>query len=90
MEFAFVLEFEHDAGVLESYDQPCRLPLQYVGRSGRRVTARHTPDYFVLRTDTAGWEECKTDQELFKLAEKSPHRYKREGDGTWHCPLSTR
>lgn len=86
VEFAFVLEFEHDAGVLEYYDQPCRIPLQYVGRSGRCVNARHTPDYFVLRTDSAGWEECKTDQELFKLAEKSPHRYKRAGDGTWHCP----
>ena len=60
VEFAFVLEFEHDASVLEYYDQPCRVWLQYAGRTGRRVTARHTPDYFVLRADTAGWEECKT------------------------------
>lgn len=86
VELAFVLEFEHDAAVLEYYDQPCRLPLQYTGRTGRRITALHTPDYFVLRTDTAGWEECKTDQELLKLVEKSPHRYKREDNGTWHSP----
>jgi putative transposase len=86
VELAFVLEFEHDEGVLEYYDQPSQLPLQYSGRSGRRVNARHTPDFFVLRTDTAGWEECKTDQELLKLAEKCPHRYKRAEDGTWCCP----
>jgi putative transposase len=86
VELAFVFEFEHDTDVLEYYDQPCHLPLQYIGRNGRRVTARHTPDYFVLRTETAGSEECKTDQELLKLVEKSPHRYKREGNGTWHCP----
>src|SRR6201999_2452612 len=66
VELAFVLEFEHDADVLEYYDQPCRVPLKYTGRSGRNVGARHMPDYFVLRTDTAGWEECKTDQELLK------------------------
>jgi len=85
VELAFVLEFEHDPSVLEYYDQPCRLPLQYTGRSGRRVTARHTPDYFVLRADSAGWEECKTEQQLIKLAEQSPHRCQRDGGG-WLCP----
>ncbi len=85
VELAFVLEFEHDTSVLEYYDQPCRLLLRYAGRSGRRVTARHTPDYFVLRTDTAGWEECKTEQDLLNLAAKSPHRYGREGNGAWRC-----
>jgi transposase InsO family protein len=85
VELAFVLEFEHDPNVLEYYDQPCHLPLQYIGSSGRRVTARHTPDYFVLRADSAGWEECKTDEQLAKLAGKSPNRYKRDGSGTWCC-----
>ena len=85
VELAFMLEFEHDASVLEFYDQPCSLTLLYTGRSGRRVTARHTPDYFVLRADSAGWEECKTEQQLMKLAEQSPHRYQRDGGG-WRCP----
>jgi putative transposase len=86
VELAFVLEFEHDPHVVEYYDQPGRLPLRYIGSSGRRVTARHTPDYFVLRSDSAGWEECKTDEELAKLAEKSPNRYRRESGGAWCCP----
>lgn len=86
VELAFVLEFEHDLSILEYYDQPCRFPLQYTGRSGRRVTARHTPDYFVIRVDSAGWEECKTEQQLAKLAVQSPHRYQRDGSGNWRCP----
>jgi hypothetical protein len=34
----------------------------------------------------AGWEECKTEEELEKLSEKSPSRYCRDELGTWHCP----
>ena len=41
----------------------------------------HTPDYFVIRQDAAGWEECKTSEDLEKLAIKSPHRYCRNGEG---------
>lgn len=32
-----IYAMEHDPGVLEYYDQPTRLKLQYVGPSGRRV-----------------------------------------------------
>ena len=35
----------------------------------------HTPDFFVIRKDSAGWEECKTEEQLKKLARKSPNRY---------------
>ena len=27
----------------------------------------HTPDYFVMRSDAAGWEEWKTEEDLFRL-----------------------
>jgi hypothetical protein len=85
VELAFVLEFEHDPNVLEYYDQPCQIPMQYSSRTGRQVSTRHTPDYFMLRTDSAGWEECKTDAELAKLTEKCPYRFARNGNGTWQC-----
>ena len=86
LEFAVALELEDDERVLEYYDQPYQIPLTYRAISGRRISVMHTPDFFVLRTDSAGWEECKTDEQLAVLAQKSPHRYQTSPDGTWRCP----
>ena len=47
--------------------------------------AVHTPDYFVMRVDGAGWEECKREDELLRWVEKSPHRFRRDDDA-WYCP----
>jgi transposase InsO family protein len=85
IELAIVYELEHDPNVLEYFDQPCRIPLSYVSSRGRKVRAIHTPDFFVLRTDSAGWEECKSDGDLEKLSEKNPHRYGRACDQPWRC-----
>jgi putative transposase len=86
VELAFVYEMEHDPDVLEYYDQAPAIPLEYESCSGRRLAVMHTPDYFVIHRDSAGWQECKQEQELNKLAEKSPNRYCRESDGQWRCP----
>ena len=86
LEFAVVLEMEDDPTVLEYYDQPCTIPLDYCTEAGRRIHATHTPDFFVLRAETAGWIECKADEDLVRLAEKSPARYCLDADGTWRCP----
>lgn len=75
VELPFVYEMEHDPKVLEYYDQPPSILLAYKAANGRRLSVLHTPDYFVLRHDSAGWEECKTADELEKLAVKSPNRY---------------
>ena len=90
VEFAVALEMENDDSVLEYYDQPCRIPLTYSTGSGRTISVMHTPDFFVLRIDAAGWEECKTIVELERLAEKSPNRYYRTPDGMWRCPPGER
>lgn len=74
-ELAAIYELEHDDDVLEFYDQPPQIKLDYQAKNGRKLGVLHTPDFFVIRTQQAGWEECKTEQELKKLAEKSPHRY---------------
>ena len=50
---------ERDDDVLEYYDQSSRIPLSYRAKSGRHTTQWHTPDFFVLRTTSAGWEEWK-------------------------------
>jgi putative transposase len=64
-EFWAIYEMECDEDVLELYEQPSRIPLSYRARSGRRTTQWHTPDFFVLRRESAGWEE-------WKAAERTP------------------
>ena len=86
VELPFVYEMEHDPGVLEYYDQPPSIPLAYHAANGRRLSVMHTPDYFVLRQDSAGWVECKTSEDLEKLAIRTPNRYLRDGNGNWRCP----
>jgi transposase InsO family protein len=86
VELPFVYELEHDNTVLEYYDQPPSIPLSYAAANGRNLSVMHTPDYFVIRQGTAGWEECKTSEDLEKLAVKSPNRYCLNDDRQWHCP----
>lgn len=86
VELAAVYEMEHDPDVIEYYDQPPSFKLDYAGMNGRRLVVFHTPDYFAIRQNTAGWEECKTEEQLEKLAEKNPNRYCRDEEGTWRCP----
>lgn len=86
VELPIVYEFEYDPAVLEYYDQPPSIELHYAARDGRRLNVHHTADFFVLREDSAGWEECKTDVDLEKLVESAPNRYRRNGEGAWHCP----
>ena len=85
VELAFIHEMEHDPDVLEYWDQPRAIPLEYLSARGRRVAVMHTPDYFVICRDAAEWVECKTEQDLVTLAEKSPNRYGHGDDERWHC-----
>lgn len=90
VELPFVYEYEHDRGVLEYYDQPPPIKLLHKGedKNGkeRNIGYIHTPDFFVIRRDSAGYEECKTEEDLRRLAEKSPNRFVRGEDGVWRCP----
>jgi putative transposase len=83
VELPKVYELEHDEDVLEFYDQPAPIKLEYQGKNGRNLAHMHTPDFFVIRRSTVGWEECKTEADLEKLAEKSPNRYSRGETGHW-------
>jgi len=86
VELAGIYEMEHDDSVEEFYDQPPSIKLDYLSAEGRHLGVMHTPDFFVIRQDTAGWEEWKTEEELVRLAQKSPHRYRLENDNCWRCP----
>ena len=86
VELAFVREMEHDPDMLEYFDQPPAIPLHYESAKGRPLRVVHTPDFFVIRRSTAGWEECKTEEDLTRLSERSPRRYCRDEAGKWRCP----
>lgn len=86
LELWAIYTMERDEDVLEYYDQAARIPLRYRAASGHHTTQWHTPDFFVLRQGSAGFEEWKPAQALEGLTVSNPHRYQREGSGQWHCP----
>ncbi len=86
VEFPFLLQAEHDDDVLEIWDQPPSIPLEYSDKRGHLQRPMHTADYFVFRYRECGWVECKPAQELGRLAEKQPHRYVQDEPGVWRCP----
>jgi putative transposase len=85
VELAAIYEMEYDADVLEYWDQPPSIKLDYRSPAGRRMGVLHTPDFFVMRQHSAGWEEWKAEESLQKLAKHNPNRYCLE-DGHWRCP----
>ena len=85
VELPTIFELEHDKAVLEYYDQVPAIKLDYSSADGKRLGVLHTPDFFVIRDGGAGWEECKTEDELKRLSERNPNRYRREGK-EWRCP----
>src|SRR6266699_1419603 len=85
-EFWAIYEMECDEDVLELYEQPSRIPLRYRAKSGWQTTQWHTPDFFVLRRESAGWAEWKPAQSLDTLVCSMPARYQQAGTGHWHCP----
>jgi putative transposase len=85
-ELAHILELEHASDVIEFYDQPPSIKLEYQSAAGKKLGVIHTPDFFVIRETSAGWEECKMEEELNRLAVKSPNRYCRDETGRWICP----
>jgi len=85
-ELAIILEYEHNKAIYEFWDQPPPIKLNYPSKNGRRLGVLHTPDFFVIHTNGAGWEECKPESELQRLTDHNPHRYLCGEDGRWHCP----
>jgi putative transposase len=85
-ELPAIFELEHDHDVIEYYDQPPPISIEYDGMNKGRIRVLHTPDFFVIRDRAAGWEECKTDEDLLTLCERNPNRYRKDEDGVWCCP----
>src|SRR6266851_7651987 len=86
VEFAFLLEAEHSDEVLEFFDQPPPIPLEYHDKRNHLQRPLHTADYFVFRYDSAGWEECKPIEKLLQFAQQGSKRYVLDEKGQWRCP----
>jgi putative transposase len=54
-ELAAILEFEHSPTVREYYEQPPAIKLNYRPKSGKVLGVMHTPDFFVIEDEGAGW-----------------------------------
>ncbi|MEM7592655.1 MAG: Tn7 transposase TnsA N-terminal domain-containing protein [Cyanobacteria bacterium P01_A01_bin.83] len=90
VELSLIMLLERDSNILEHYDQPLSIKFIYEGKNGKRLGHLHTPDFFVIKSDSAGWIECKTEQELEKLSKKNPNRYYKDESGSWRCPPGER
>ena len=67
VEFAFLLAAEHDDAILEIWDQPPSIPLEYLDKRDRLQRPMHTADYFIFGREECGWIECKPLEKLILL-----------------------
>src|SRR6202167_1281629 len=73
VELQAIFELEYDDSVLEYYDQAPSIKLDYRSMDANRLGFLHKAHFFVIRTDSAGWEECNTEEELIRLSERNPN-----------------
>jgi putative transposase len=86
-ELAHIIDgLEHNPDVIEYYDQPSTIELNYLSKSGKKVRSQHTPDFFTLSRNWVGWEEFKFEESLIRESEDKPNRYTQDAEGNWHCP----
>src|SRR5947209_10258809 len=86
VEFAFLLAAEHDDAIVEMWDQPPPIALEYQDKHGRWQRPMHTADYFIFGREECGWIECKPTDELLRLEKTRPNRFVRDEQGVWRCP----
>lgn len=86
LELAGVMEMEFSDSVLEYYDQPFTLKLDYIKHTGKRIVIYNTPDYFIIKPKFAGFIEFKPEQRLVELSSKDPVRYCKDENGIWRHP----
>lgn len=85
-EFVALVTYDNDEETLEIYPQPAKLKISYPHLNGRKVTTQITPDIFLIQKSGFVFFECKTEEELKKLAEASPNRYMVDVEGCWRSP----
>jgi putative transposase len=86
-ELPVICILEHvEKAVREYYDQPYTFTIEYENRKGRKVTVPYTPDFFIIYDTYVEFIECKTEEDLCKIAKDRPGYFVLNKDGRWHCP----
>lgn len=85
-EYAAFEEYDNDDSVIEFYPQPCQLRIKYLNANNKLVHPDITPDIFRICNDHVALVECKTEDDLLKLARAQPNRYTVDADGNWRSP----
>ena len=86
VEFPLILLLENDDSVLEFFDQPQPVQIEYSSANGRLNRPWHTPDFLALKSSEVVLIECKPAARLKELVIKQPHRFKQDANGSWSCP----
>lgn len=76
-ELPFLCQLELNDDVLGVYDQPPKLPVEFLDIRERRHRKNKTFDFLVIRRTKVQIVECKTATDLEKLAGEKPN--------VWHC-----
>lgn len=86
-ELPIIYLLEHvENDVREYYDQPYTFKIEYTNRTGRNVTVPYTPDFFIIHETYIEFLQCKTEEELRKVAKDRPGFFVLDKDGRWRCP----
>lgn len=85
-EYAAFEDYDNDDHVIAFYPQPCTLRINYRNANDKLVHPDITPDIFKICDDYFAFVECKTEEDLLKLAQDQPNRYTVDGDGHWRSP----
>jgi transposase InsO family protein len=86
-ELPYIIDVEYNQeDVLEYYDQPVTYPIEYKNHNNRNIRPTYTPDFFVICKTCIMFVECKTEEELVKLANEQPGKFILGKEGRWHCP----
>lgn len=84
VEYVYQRMLENDPDVVDFITQPLPIHLRYE-QKGKTVDFTYTADFFVFRHHSGGYVEVKAEEDLLKLSEKQPERYKKI-DGVWRSP----
>ncbi len=76
---------EYDDDVLEYWDYPGPVKHSYQTKSGKASASMYQPAFFVLRTNSAGWEDWQSEHQLKTWSDNTPARYIKSKD-SWQCP----
>jgi putative transposase len=86
-ELPVIYMFEHlKDGVREYYDQPFSFEIECNTRKGRKLRVSYTPDFFVIYDTNLEFIQCKTEDELRRIAKERPGFYVLDKEGRWRCP----